>query len=311
MRWLEDIPLELRLDIYDLLCVTTPVRVHNIEYPQKCEYLNDETRRKRIASGIKLMLTCRAVMAEFEPIFLRRTAFDAHFVQYTSCFQYCLPGNEKFTPVYFFGRQESRPLDKYFGPSNIQALLHSSYTLQKDPGTLTPSYMKHTHDRFIISEPLGCHRYPVYRADQAARLVRLLHYCRGRVRELEFWWHPVRWRPAEVAIPWRVTVDTELNFTIHGPTKKGFDALRKKFSKALWEYWPRRGWDRRCVGSVRRATAERPRPKFTFVEDHENTKSDHTAKCSIGTQKRYELDCNCGLPGHYGGVTEVDGTEGK
>jgi hypothetical protein len=307
MRWLQDIPLELREQIYEQLCLDTPVLVHNIAYPQDCKFLNNENRR--LASGISLLLTCNAVHAEFESIFWRYTTFTAHFLERRSCFKYCLPGNEKETPVHFFNQQEHQPLRDYFSVGNLQI----QFINQRHLKTLecpTPSFMKHTFDRFVISEPLGCHRYPPTRAKQANDLIRLLSFCRGRVREVEFWWHPVRWQPAETAIPWRIMVDTDINFTIRGPTRKGFDSLKKRFSKAIWEYWPSRTWDRKCVGSQRHAGELRPRPRFTFIEDHENTRPDHTELCTIKKQKRYDTVCNCGDPGHWGGTFDLVNTEG-
>lgn len=308
MQWLEAMPFELRLQIYEEFCRCTPVLVHNIDYPQGCKYLKEAAGRRRAASAVSLLLTCKAVRSEFESLFYQQTNFTAHFETHGSCFQYQLPGNEKETTLHFFKQQESKPLHGFFAPEHVQFHLGGG---RYGHESTTPSFMKTTFDHFRINEPVGCLRYPVSRAQQAAELIQLLHFCRGRVRKTEFWWHPVRWEPQEAAIPWRITVDIDLNFTIRGPSEIGFIAMRKRFSNAIWLYWPRRNWNRRHAGTSRRAVAQIPCPQFQFIEDHTNTRLDHTVKCCKRLQKRFRKNCNCGDPGHYGGAYDVAGTEGQ
>jgi hypothetical protein len=226
MNWVKDIPFELRQQIYQQLCLVTPVTVHNVEskYAQGCRYLNDTSRRGPIASCLSLVLTCRAVKAEFEPIFLQETTFIAHFntlYQHTGyhrsscsgkmsndwypdlgCFNSYLPEIWGHESLKFFKQTESQPLEAFFNARNIQMHLAD----RKDDlmqVSCTPSFMKQTYDHFVITEPLGCDKHLPHRLWESQNLVELLRFCRGRVRKVQFWWHLVPSEPAEV-VAWHI-----------------------------------------------------------------------------------------------------------
>lgn len=316
MQWLEDIPLELRLVVYGHLCESTPVLVHNLAYSHGCSFFKDGNRHERVAStAVALLLSCKAVKVEFEPIFMARTPFYVHMVpseHNSGCFNYMyhLDGFAPDKRVEFF-----RPIDRRrrvedfvsWGyrdalRGHLQLLMHrhegSRLRHLRHPGSFIDCHL----ERFIISEPLGCDRYPGRRQTELRLLVQLLNFCRGRVREVEFWYHPMGWEPVETAVPWHVRVDIDTNFTIRGPSREGFQLLKAKFRRAIFGSPPR---SRRGASPESLAYAAVDL-RFIFVEDHEAIRPDGAAHCCREKQRKYKSYCNCGLPACMGGWQYTD-----
>ncbi|GJN77162.1 hypothetical protein PLIIFM63780_000651 [Purpureocillium lilacinum] len=258
----------------------------------------------RWSSGSRSTLI--SVKAEFEPIYLAQTSFIAHHDSPESCFYNCLSFSWDSFQVCFFKQTESRPLNDFFKPNDFQMHLDRH-------GINESSFNKRYFERFTVTEPLGCSRFPPHWVTELDLLLELLCFCRGKVDEVEFWYHPIRWRPVEAAVPWHVIVNRNCDFTIRGPTMEGFLALEKKLQKAIQILWPGYGtydrfpyvWKDRTE-MRRRATTGIPEPSFVFVQDARNSRQEHTANCSVEKQGRYWVYCNCGDWDHFGQVMDRD-----
>lgn len=308
MKWLVDMPAELRLQVYAHFCESTPIMIHNVDDPdiRNCDFLR-KSKCQRRASAVSLLLACKAVKAEFEPIFFSHTSFVAHYESSMCCFYITISDGSAMPVLRLFKPIERRELHSYFARENVQ--MHLKKRLSTTPSS---SFMRHGSERFTISGPLGCSRDARERQHELKSLVTLMSFCRGRVNQLEFWYHPVRWLPAEAALPWRITMDREGNFTIRGLREEGFFAMKEKLVKALRMFLPSHEilhwWSctARERSKLKKAGAGFREPQFTFINDATDSQSDHVSACMAESWKAYEARCNCGEWKRFGGIRDVE-----
>ncbi|CAH0003154.1 unnamed protein product [Clonostachys byssicola] len=221
MRWFEDIPTELRLQVYRLLCESTTVVIHS-----KCHCRGRNGKYKPLRGAVAFLCSSKAALADFGPVFRDEAIFMLHTQDYN-------PPDPLWVArglhSRFFNDIEERELSEFFVQGHMRLWID-----HRDKDLLAPrSIFNVPSARFTVTDPLGQAQTSLKQIHETQKLFSLIQYCRGRVEMLEFWWHHASSKRNDPVVPWHVCVDSKSNFVIKGPNTTGFRSLQNQFLKLL------------------------------------------------------------------------------